>query len=92
MISEIENFNLADHTLDEYTFDIELPKSSLDTYTAKEENQNKKLKVMNYSVTNAEFCKDLVSKIEKEVICNSESTSEAKLVNLQDELKYIKSE
>ena len=92
MISEIENFNLADHTLDEYTFDIELPKSSLDTYTAKEENQNKKLKVMNYSVTNAEFCKDLVSKIEKEVNCNSESTSEAKLVNLQDELKYIKSE
>jgi hypothetical protein len=88
----MENTISADHTLDEYEFDIELPKSSLETYVAKDENLNKKLKVKNYCVTNADFCKNLVSKIEKEVICNSESTSEARIVNLQEELKYIKSE
>ena len=43
-------------------------------------------------MTNADYCKNLVSKIEKEVICNSESTSEAKIINMQEELNYIKKE
>jgi len=91
-LPQIDGSGTTNHTLDEYTFDIELPKSCVDSYVFKDENPNKKLKIKNYSVTNADYCKDLVSKIEKEVICNSESTSEAKIINMQEELNYIKKE
>lgn len=90
--SQIDKSATTDHTLEEYTFDINLQKSSLDSYFHRKENENKKLKVNNYSVTSAEYSKNLVSGIEKEVIHNSESTSEAKIINLQEELNYIKKE
>jgi hypothetical protein len=90
--SKTDKSESTDHTLDEYTFDIDLQKSCLDSYFHKKENENKKLKVKNYSVTNAEYCKNLVNGIEKEIIYNSESTSEAKIINLQEELNFIKKE
>ncbi len=78
--------------MDETSFDIELPKSCLETYYYKDSNATKCIKVHNYNPNNADFCKKLFDKMEHTVLITSESTKEAKLINTLTELNFVKEE
>jgi tetratricopeptide (TPR) repeat protein len=78
------------HNLEDTTFDIEIEKKFLDSYALRHEDPKKLIKVKDYSVADVETSRNLFGKIQNEVITQSESTNEAKTVNWESDLKYIK--
>lgn len=78
------------HNLEDTTFDIDIEKKFLDSYALRNEDPKKLIKVKDYSIADAEASRNLFGKIQNQVITQSESTNEAKAVNWENDLKYVK--
>jgi hypothetical protein len=88
-MTESINLSLESHQIDDCLLDIEIEKKLLDTFFYRLENERTRIKLNNYDITSADYCRKLENKIKAKVLNESESTDDAESEDLQLAIKYI---